>query len=218
MTLRRVVGVRRRWLLAAPAWLAGCSVLPSRPYLDQREWPLSVRRPVSLPLLPQGPTLLVRTLRAAPGLETRGLQTLDADGSIHTAFYEQWNVPPGEAVEDDLRRWLEAAGLFAAVLAPGTQAAADLALEGELQSLVAVPERGVSRAALGITLLDLHPAPIQVLLQTEVTAQAALAGTAPEQVAQSGQAAVAALLTAVEQRVAAALPTATTALVTRRQR
>ncbi len=197
--------MRRRWLLAASACLAGCSILPSRPYLDQREWPLVVRRPVALPPLPSGPALLVRTLRAAPGMETRGQQTLDPDGSIHTAFYEQWNVPPAEAVEDDLRRWLEAAGLFAAVLAPGTRATADLALEGELQTLVAVPSRSVTRATIGLTLIDLRPAPVRVLLQTEFTAEAPLSGVAPDQLTQSAQAAIAALLTQVEQRLAAAL-------------
>ena len=148
----------------------------------------------------------MRTLGASPGLESRGLQTLDADGSIQTAFYDEWNVPPAEAVEDDLRRWLAASGRFAAVLAPGTRASSDLALEGEVQTLIAVPAQGISRAAMGLTLIDLRPSPAHVLLQAELMASAPLAGTMPEQIAQSGQAAVAALLRAVEQRIAAALP------------
>ena len=199
--------MRRRWLLAAPALAAGCSLLPSRPYLNRRDWPLAVRRPVALPPPSRGQTLLVRTLAAAPGLESRGLQTLNTDGSIQTAFYEEWNVPPAEAVEDDLRRWLASGGLFAAVVAPGTRASADLALEGEVQTLVAIPAQRISRAAMALTLIDLHPSPARVLLQAELTAEAPLAGPAPEQIVQSSQAAVAALLAAAEHRVASALQT-----------
>lgn len=196
--------MRRRWLLAAPALLGACSILPARPYLEKRSWPLDVRRPVDLPPRPGGKVLLVRTLRAAPGLEARGLQIVERDGSIHTDFYEEWSVPPADAVEDALRRWLAASGLFAAVLAPGSRARADFALEGELQTLLATPAQGSSRAALGLVVIDLHPSPARVLLQSDVTAEAALEGTAPPQIAASGRAAVARLMGEVEARVAGA--------------
>ncbi len=194
--------MRRRAWLAAAAGLAGCSILPTRPYIERRDWPLDVRRPASLPPRPGGKALLVRTLQAAPGLEARGLQVMQADGSIRTGFYEQWAVPPADAVEDVLRRWLAASGLFSAVLAPGSRARADLALEGELLSLLALPAQGVSRAALGLVLIDLRPAPARVLLQADVTAAAPLGGSAPPDVARSGQAALAGLMAAVEARLA----------------
>ena len=120
--------------------------------MEKRSWPLDVRRTVTLPPRPGGKALLVRTLRAAPGLEARGLQIVQNDGSIRTDFYEEWSVPPADAVEDVLRRWLAASGLFSAVLAPGSRARADLALEGELQSLLAMPAQGSSVAALGLVL------------------------------------------------------------------
>ncbi len=198
--------MRRRALLAAPWLLAGCSVLPTRPYLEKRDWPLDALRPVTLPPRPGGAVLLVRTLRAAPGLEARGLEVVQGDGSIRTDFYEQWSVPPADAVEDSLRRWLAASGLFAAVLAPGSRARADLALEGELLSLLALPAQGVSRAALGLVLLDLRPASARVLLQADVTAEAPLVHGGAPQTAASGRAAAAALLAGVERRVAGALP------------
>ncbi len=198
--------MNRRALLAAPAVLAGCSILPNRPYLEKREWPLDPRRPVALPPRPGGPVLLVRTLRAAPGLDARGLEVLQADGSIRTHFYEEWSVPPADAVEDALRRWLGAAGLFGAVLAPGSRARADLALEGELLTLLALPAGRVSRASLGLVLLDLRPAPVRVLLQAEVAAEAPLPGSGAPETAGSGREAVARLLANVEQRVAGGLP------------
>ena len=198
--------MRRRWLLAAPALLTGCSVLPARPYIDRRSWPLEVRRPSELPPRPGGLALLVRTLRVAPGLEARGLEVVQGDGSIHTDFYEEWSVPPADAVEDALRRWLAASGLFSVVLAPGSRAHADLALEGELQSLLATPAQGSSRASLGMVLLDLRPSPVHVLLQADETAEAPLEGTTPPEIARSGRAAVARLMAAVELGVAGALP------------
>ncbi len=195
--------MRRRWLLAAPAILGGCSILPARPYLEKRSWPLDVRRPVALPPRPGGKVLLVRTLRTAPGLEARGLQIVENDGSIHTDFYEEWSVPPADAVEDSLRRWLAASGLFSAVLAPGSRARADWALEGELQSLLALPAQTISRAALGLVLIDLSPSPARVLLQADATAEAPLDGRSPPQIAASGRAAVARLMAEVEGRIAA---------------
>ncbi len=133
-----------------------------------------MRRPVVLPPNPRGKVLLVRTLRAAPGLEARGLQVLQPDGSVRTEFYEEWSVPPADAVEDVLRRWLAASGLFSAVLAPGSRLRADLALEGELLTLAGRPADRVSRAALGIVLIDLRPAPVRVLAQAELSATAPL--------------------------------------------
>ncbi len=197
--------MRRRWLLGASAGLAGCSILPARPYLEKREWPLDVRRPNALPPNPTGKVLLVRTLRAAPGLEARGLQVVLSDGSIRTDFYEEWSVPPADAVEDVLRRWLAASGLFSAVLAPGSRLRADLALEGELLALLANPATGVSRAALGLVLLDLRPSPVRVLLQAEAAATAPIETPGPPGLARAGQAATTRLMAQVESRVASAI-------------
>jgi cholesterol transport system auxiliary component len=197
--------LRRRWLLAASASVAGCSVLPARPYLEKREWPLDVRRPETLPPNPKGKVLLVRTLRAAPGLEARGLQVVQSDGSIRTDFYEEWSVPPADAMEDVLRRWLAASGLFSAVLAPGSRLRADLALEGELLSLLATPATHVSRASLGLVLLDLRPSPVRVLLQADAAATAPIEAVGPPGLAQAGQAAVSRLMMLVERRITIAL-------------
>ena len=138
--------MRRRIWLGGAAALAGCSVLPKEPYVEKRDWPLAVRRPAVLPARHGGPVLLVRTIQAAPGLESRGLQWLLPDGSLHIDYYEQWAVPPAQAVEDSLRQWLSDAGLFAAVVGPGSRLTADLVLEGELSTFVGDPGAGVARA------------------------------------------------------------------------
>ncbi|WP_287787970.1 ABC-type transport auxiliary lipoprotein family protein [Acidiphilium sp.] len=161
----------RRALLGTALSLAGCAVLPATPYVQKHDWPLVVRRPESLPERQGRPVLLVRTMRAAPGLEARGLQSILADGSIVRDFYEAWAVPPAEAIEDDLRRWLADAGSFAAVLAPGSRLSADLVLESELTALWFDQRIGKVRMALAIVLIAPAAPRARVLLQRSFAAE-----------------------------------------------
>ncbi len=163
---------RRAWLLA-PLLAGACSVLPERPYAQKRDWPLAVRRPDELPSRASGGVLLVRGLAAAPGLEDRGLHALQADGSMRVSYYEQWITPPVQGVEEALRQWLAASGLFAAVLAPGSRVAADLVLEGELVALWTEPASHRAVAGIAYALLDQRHGATAVLTQQTV------AGTAP---------------------------------------
>ncbi|MFC0409646.1 ABC-type transport auxiliary lipoprotein family protein [Roseomonas elaeocarpi] len=158
---RSAVAGRRAWMLGLLAVLPGCSALQSRPYVEPLRFPLSPERPAETaalrPAAARGQlgtqTLLLRLGRAAPGLEGRMLRSIRADGTVHTEYYAEWSAPPAEAMEDALRRWLMRSGLFRAVLAPGTRAAADLALEVELTALHADLGRGEARAALSAVLL-----------------------------------------------------------------
>jgi cholesterol transport system auxiliary component len=192
-------------VLAGVAALAGCSVLPKAPYVQRRDWPLHVRRDAALPPQPRGRVLLVRSLMAAPGLEARGLQWLEQDGSVHIDFYEQWAVPPAQAVEDDLRQWLADAGLFRAVVAPGSMLTPDYVIEGELNTFMADLNTGVARAALALVLLDQRPNPTKVLLQKTESAEVKLAGTEPPAIADGLKAALVEVLRRSEADVAAAV-------------
>jgi ABC-type uncharacterized transport system auxiliary subunit len=169
--------MRRRTLLLALA-VSGCG-LSERPYEERRSWPILVPRPASLPARTGGKVLELRTLRAGPGLEVRGLQVLRADGSVHVDFYEEWAVPPAQGVEDAMRRWLGESGLFAAVVAPGSRATADLIVEGELSALWCEPAAGMAHAALTIVVMTQSELNPRVLLQRRLTATAALSGQDP---------------------------------------
>jgi cholesterol transport system auxiliary component len=220
--------MRRRWLLGGMAGTAlttalggsGCSVLPSQPYLQRRDWPLVVQRSDALagpaPVVSRpagrggGLVLLVRTVQAGPGMEARGLQTLQPDGSLKTDFYEQWAVPPAEAVDDDLRRWLADSGLFAAVVGPGSRMTADLVLEGELLALYADLASMTARAALALVLIDERPGPARIGpgrigLEQTAAASVKLEGTDPPALARAQLAAVAAVLRQTEAALANAL-------------
>lgn len=189
--------MRRRLLLAAPLLLAGCG-LSERPYAERRQWPLMVRRARSEPARAGAPVLLVRGLRAGPGLEARGLQSLEADGSIRTAFYEEWAAPPAQAAEEALRLWLADCGLFAAVVAPGSRLEPDQVLEGELGGLWTIPATGQAHCALGVTVVAERGAVRRVLLQQRLAAEAPLSGTSAREAVEAQSAALGAVLGQVE--------------------
>ncbi len=197
--------MNRRGLLAGLALLGGCSVLPKVPYEPRRDWPLTAHRPSALPPRSRGPVLLVRTMSAAPGLDRRGLQWLLPDGSVHVDFYEQWSVPPAQAVETALRQWLAESGLFAAVVGPGSRLRADLVLESELTTLIADPQRHLAQAAIALVLIDRRAGRDAVLLQRTVSADAPLTGRTPPALVAGLRSAVGAVLQQAEQIIAQVL-------------
>ena len=137
---------RRGLLLLLPA-LAGCSVLPSRPYQEVQRFSLAPERPQTSPPPARGPVLLLRPLRAAPGMDARGLRMLGAGGQVTTGYWHEWTAPPVELAEEALRRWLTASGIISAVTAPAPPPAPDRAES----------EPAVARAALSVLLLSQAP-------------------------------------------------------------
>ena len=182
----------RRALLAMAAALASCSVLPNRPYQARRVWPLVLTGLPDAGPNPHGRILLVRSLTAGPGLQTRSLQTLAADGSVSSAYYEEWAVAPADGVEEALRQSLAGSGLFAAVITPDSRLKPDLILEGELLEFAADPSHGTARATLSVIVTT--PEGRRPLLQWRNTAQAPLASADPPAVVQANLAALRTLL------------------------
>jgi len=195
----------RRSLLGGALAFAGCSVMPPAPYVEKHDWPLTAARPATLPSPPSGPVLLVRTLRAAPGLDARGLRTIRPDGSTTVDFYEQWSAPPPLAVEDALRRWLAGSGAFAAVLAPGSRLSADFVLEGELTALWFDQRRDLVRVAIAILLLAPAAPRKRVLLQRSFAAEARPAGSGAAAIVAATRQALASVFSAIESALAAAV-------------
>ncbi|TCH99007.1 hypothetical protein EJV46_10690 [Roseococcus sp. SYP-B2431] len=145
--------MNRRLLLTLPLLAGGCSLLPSRPYLETRRYALEPRRPASAPRAraPRG-AILLRTLRAGPGMEVRGLRLVRPDGTLDVAFYDEWLAPPADLVESALREWLIASGVFTAVAAPGSRLSTPFVLEAEMVALQAEP--GQARAVMTALLLS----------------------------------------------------------------
>lgn len=144
--------MNRRLLLTLPLLAGGCSVLPSRPYLETRRYALEPRRPADAPRrAPPRGAILLRTLRSGPGMEGRGLRRVRPDGTLDVAFYDEWLAPPVDLVESALREWLIASGAFTAVAAPGSRLSTPYILEAELVALQAEP--GQARAGMTALLL-----------------------------------------------------------------
>ncbi len=164
----------RRTLLLAPL-LAGCSLLPERPNVPVRRYPLSPRRPSSETARRGAPVLLIRRLRGVPGLQEAGLRRARADGAYDILPYEEWVAPPADLAEVALRSWLTQSGLFAAVVTPGSRAEASLVLEGQLTALDSAPSAGEARAALAGVVLREARLGSRVLATFDVTGTAPLA-------------------------------------------
>ncbi|BDG74736.1 ABC-type transport auxiliary lipoprotein family protein [Roseomonas fluvialis] len=192
--------IDRRLLLLVPL-LAGCSVLPDRPYVETRRFPLEPRRPPGAEGRARR-TLLVRTIRAGAGMETRNLRTLRPDGTENLDFYAEWAAPPAESAEQALRRWLIDSRQFSAVLAPGSRVTPDYVLEGEITQLAAVQGEGRARAELTLVLVDERNGS-RLVGQMVSSGTAPLAsGTAaptPDQAAEAMSAALGSALTSLEQ-------------------
>ena len=146
---------RRGFLLLAPVLgAAACSVLPNRPYQEVQRYALAPERPRREPPPRRGPVLLLRSVRAAPGMDNRGLRVLGAGGQVNTEFYSEWAAPPVELAEEAMRQWLAGSGMFSAVVSPGSRLRPSLVLEAELLRLQAEPRAGLARAELAALLLE----------------------------------------------------------------
>jgi ABC-type uncharacterized transport system auxiliary subunit len=199
---------RRKMVLGALAGLAGCSVLPDRPYQEVQRFGLAPQPPRAPARAsgPRGRVLLLRIVRAAPGLDQRGLRIARPDGRVEVEFWSEWIAPPAELVEAALRQWLAESGLFAAVVPPGSRLSGDVAMEAELVRLEAVPAEGVARAALSVLLLaDASRDPagqVRILGQFQPTGTAPLpagATPAPSQAAAAMEAALGAAFAVLEE-------------------
>lgn len=145
--------MNRRALILSALALPACSVLPDRPYQQTQRFILAPDRPSGGTASRRGPVLLLRTLRAAPGLDQRGLRILGARDEVTVDFWNEWTAPPADLVEEALRRWLLASGRFTAITAPGSRLRPELILEGEVTRLQAEPAAGIARASLSALLL-----------------------------------------------------------------
>lgn len=193
---------RRRLVLLVPLGATACSLLPERSYQERRLWPLEVTR-AGAPGAATGRVVLVRGLRAGPGMDARGLRRVDAEGAEHLDYWEEWAVPPPQGVEAALRGWLAASGRYAAVVQPGSQAAPDLVVEGELTGFTADVARGQARVALTLVLLARRAGRDVPVLQRGFAGTAPLSGgDAPAAIA-ALRAATAGVLSEVEAAFAA---------------
>jgi cholesterol transport system auxiliary component len=170
--------MKRRIVLVAPVLLAGCaSLLPKQKYVPVVSWPLSPQPPQSQPANQAGKVVLLRNLDAGPGMSDQAIQTLNADGSLTTSYYNQWAVAPADAASEVLGTWLTASGAFSAVVSPGSRLNADLIVEGDLTELVSDLARNEARAVLTLVVIQNINGNTRPLAQQRIIGTAPLSGT-----------------------------------------
>jgi cholesterol transport system auxiliary component len=190
--------IPRRLFLAGAAALGGCSVLPQPDYVQVSTWPLAPEPPARRPARRHGKVLLVRGFQGGPGLNQRGVQWLNANGSVHVDFYNVWEVAPAQAATAAAQAWLAASGLFAAVIGADSGLDADLALEAELTAFTADPRVLRGQAGLSVTLLNQRAVPARVLTQRAITGTAKMPTDTPVGVVAAQRAALADVLRKLE--------------------
>jgi len=177
--------MKRRLIVAAPVLLAGCgSLLPKQSYIPQVNWPLNPQPPTSLPANEAGKVVLLRALDAGAGMSNQGIQTLQADGSLSTSYYNQWAVAPADAAAEVLGNWLTASGAFSAVVSPGSRLTANLIVEGEFSELLSDVAAHQAKAVLTLVVIQNLGGNTRPLAQQRITGTAPQGGTDfPAQVA-----------------------------------
>jgi len=144
--------------IAAPlllAFLAGCLSL-SREAPRQTRYVLDVERPARSAPAADG-VLLVRQFQSSAEAASRAFTYLHGEYEVEVDPYHGLLLPPSTAFEDATARWLDASGLCARVVRPGTREDPDWVLEGDLSTFRAVIDGQRPPAAelvLSLTALD----------------------------------------------------------------
>lgn len=166
--------------LALP--LAGClgALRPNEPpksyYILDASPP-----PASLPRPSLDGTLLVRDVRVAPPFNTRSL-TYRMGPSTYTAdYYHLFLTQPGDLATQQVRAWLDHAGLFRHVALPGSSLPHDFALEALVTELYGDFTNAEGRAVVAVQffLLDERTSRRLVLLSSEHRREAELPENSP---------------------------------------
>ncbi len=163
--------------------LTACVDLTQRP-LEKQRYLLAAPRPESRPAPTKGEILLLRPFAVASAFAGKGfVHRLDAERYASDPEHELF-VGPGDAVTMVAERWLEDAGLFRAVVRPGSPLQPTLRLEGDVRALYldrTDPAAPAAIAHLSVLLLREDGEGRTLLGQHEYRADVqAEAATAPE--------------------------------------
>ena len=188
---------------------ASCVKLERQP-IEKRFYALETTRPQAVQAAGQASpaSLLVRRLHVSPRASGRELVYRTAPSAWTADYYNVFFVAPADMLTQDLRAWLGGSALCANVLDPGSLAAYDYILEGNVTSLhgdfALAPAQAV--VEMQFLLLKAGSDERQVLLTREYRKTAPLSGRSPQEVVQAEREAVAAVFAELEADLRKALP------------
>ena len=148
----------------------------------------------------------IRPFRALPPFDARAFIVRRAGGEVAADFYHGWIVAPQELVRVQAQRYLEDAGVFAAVYDSASGTFAPMSIEGVVSEL-ALDYTGEAPAAvvtLRLTVLDERAADFTVLFSAEKSARVTFKPDDKSAPAQAFGAALSQTLEALTRELAAA--------------
>ncbi|MEI7898921.1 MAG: hypothetical protein WCK89_01615 [bacterium] len=118
-----------------------------------------------------------RPFRVLPPFDTRAFIVRRAGGEFAADFYNGWIVAPQELIRVQTQRYLEEAGLFAAVYDSASGTLAPLSVEGVVSELTLdyTGEAPAAVVTLRLLVLDERAADFTVLFSAEKSARVAFA-------------------------------------------
>lgn len=195
--------------VALPLLLAGC--LGGKSAQIQAAAQKRTFVPVAAAATPVAPApgfaaVKLRPFRALPPFDARAFIVRRASGEAVADFYNGWLVAPQELIRVQAQRYLEEAGLFAAVYDAASGTSAPLSVEGTVGELyldyaAAEPAAVVT---LRLLVLDERAAGFTVLFSDERSARVTFKRDAPGAPAQAFGTALTQVLQALTRTLAAA--------------
>ncbi len=192
---------------------ASCVSLERKP-VDKHFYALETARPEAA-VLPSGQaaqaqgkaSVLVRRLQVAPRAAGRELVYRTAPSAWTADYYNVFFVSPADMLTQDLRAWLASSQVFANVLDPGSLAASEYILEGNVSSLHGDFASKPSQAVAGMQFLLLRTGgdERQVVLAREYRKSVPLAADTPQELVRALRQAVAGIYGELEADLSAAL-------------
>lgn len=168
------------------AMLGGCLAAPRRAQSAanerKRTFALEAAAPAQLAAKPLFAAIRRRPFSADPPFGSRSFIVRRAGGETLEDFYSLWLAPPQDLIGSETARYLEKAGLFAAVYGPGAATRTRLGLDGVVTRLELDCTGGAPAAAVGLrlTVIDERAPDFDALFTVEKECRAPLAGSGPD--------------------------------------
>jgi cholesterol transport system auxiliary component len=152
-----------------------------------------------------GATLRVRSLSVAPPYEERGFVYRTSDLGYESDFYHEFLVTPRSMLTEQVRQWLDASGLFSAVIDSASKAEATHTLEGHVSALYGdVRDKASPKAVLSIefSLLNHRPGAPEIVFRRRYHQETPADNRSPEALARAWSKGLAQILDALEVELA----------------
>jgi len=185
------------WLFFSSA--ACLSVQKSFP--EKRYYILDVSHESGGPNSALARSLRIRKLQVSPRFEGKGLVYRRGNLTYESDFYNEFFIPPGSLLTEELRQWLARSGLFEYVTDAAGQVEPTYILEGTVSSLYGDYRDGAApQAVLEIEFFLVHdlPAREEILLRKGYRVEIPLKGRSPESLVEGWNNALQQILTALE--------------------